>query len=164
MFTFCNVIVSPATQSSWFCTSRLQNSCLPPSKQPWSESNTANFTRRLQSNKVTRRSVQERFPMWLLAQTITAWMKWSSIPSCEEAERLVQIQRGVVSLSQHASGALLFQKAPTHGQNHLHNGWEAALQPHRADGKPIVKAQQNKASVPYQIWAHLFIYAFPVAC
>lgn len=59
-----------------------------------------------------------------------------SLYSREEAERAVQVQRGILPLAQHPSGALLFQETPSDGPNHLHHSRAAAVQPHGADGEP----------------------------
>ena len=68
-----------------------------------------------------------------------------STHSGEEAERAVQIQCGILSLTQHPSGALLFQEAPSNGPNHLHHSWAVAVQPHCADGKPEEKIDSCRA-------------------
>lgn len=55
--------------------------------------------------------------------------------SGQEAQRAVQVQRGVLPLAQHSSGALLLQEASSDGSDLLHHGRAAAVQPRRADGR-----------------------------
>lgn len=131
-------------QNSWFSTLRLQNSCLLPYTQPWSELNRANSTRLLQSNKVWHISfckVQSLVKMICVLKHFFPHPIYSS----EEAEWAVQIQCGILPLTQHPPGALLFQEAPFNGPNHLHHGWATAVQPHCADGKSEEKLDRWEA-------------------
>lgn len=71
---------------------------------------------------------------------VVLFFKFLSIYSREKTEWAVQVQRGILPLTQQPSGAFLYPEASPNGPNHLHHSGTAAVQPHCADGKPKEKS------------------------